>query len=243
MEPETPHNLTLTGSLAERLTSHFRRLEAATARLEDIASSTVELPTGPIPTLQETLASPQSATTPIPSRAASSKVPSPAPAPVAAPPPPEPVPESIEEFDNFINQSVQKYVKLSNDIGGHIAEQAALVLQGFKEQRKFLLITTRSKKPDLTGSEMSVYQDLLKPINECLIKVGTLRDKNRGSPLLNHLSTVAEGFMVSAWVTVDSRPYKHVEEYLGSAQFFGNRVLKEFKDKWVLPNLTSRDNC
>jgi len=105
------------------------------------------------------------------------------------------------------------------------------VVQGFKEQRKFLLITTKSKKPDLTGSEMSVYQDLLKPINEALMAVSNIKEGNRGSPVFNQLSAVAEGFMVSAWVTVDSRTYKHVEEYLGSAQFFGNRVLKEFKDK------------
>lgn len=203
----------------------FSRLEAATTRLEDIASSTIELP--------QASSSPQDGATLASGTSAISTPPS-APTPAAAPPPPvvqEPVPESIEEFDSFIDNSVAKFAKLSNDIGGLIAEQAAKVVQGFKEQRKFLLITTKSKKPDLTGSEMSVYQDLLKPINEALMAVNTLKESNRGSSVFNQLSAVAEGFMVSAWVTVDSRTYKHVEEYLGSAQFFGNRVLKEFKDK------------
>jgi adenylyl cyclase-associated protein len=81
---------------------------------------------------------------------------------------------------------------------------------------------------------MSVYQDLLKPINEALMAVTNIKDDHRDSPVFNALSAVSEGFMVSAWVTVDARPYKHVEEYLGSAQFFGNRVLKEYKDKYVL---------
>lgn len=80
---------------------------------------------------------------------------------------------------------------------------------------------------------MSVYQDLLKPINEALMEVSNIKDSNRGSPVFNQLSAVAEGFMVSAWVTVDSRTYKHVEQYLGSAQFFGNRVLKDAKDRYV----------
>lgn len=80
---------------------------------------------------------------------------------------------------------------------------------------------------------MSVYQDLLKPINESLIAVTNIKESNRGSPMFSQLSAVAEGIMVLAWVTVDTRPYKHVEESLGSAQFFGNRVLKEFKDKLV----------
>ncbi|KAK0645593.1 putative adenylyl cyclase-associated protein [Cercophora newfieldiana] len=206
------------------LTTLIKRLEAATARLEDIASSTIELPQS-VPALKETLATPQSGIIPA-SAAAATPTPPPAPAP-----PPEPVPESIEEFDAFINTTVQKYAKLSKDIGGLFAEQAEKVVQGFQEQRKFLLITTKSKKPDLTGSEMSVYQDLLKPINEALMAVTNIKDAHRDSPDFNALSAISEGFMVSAWVTVDARPYKHVEEYLGSAQFFGNRVLKEYKDK------------
>ncbi|KAK4448107.1 putative adenylyl cyclase [Podospora aff. communis PSN243] len=201
------------------LTTLIKRLEAATARLEDIASSTIELPQG-VPALKETLATPQSG---IVNSAPAAPPPPPAPAP-------EPVPESIEEFDAFVNSTVQKYAKLSKDIGGLLAEQAEKVVQGFQEQRKFLLITTKSKKPDLTGSEMSVYQDLLKPINEALMAVTNIKDAHRDSPVFNALSAVSEGFMVSAWVTVDARPYKHVEEYLGSAQFFGNRVLKEYKD-------------
>ena len=83
----------------------------------------------------------------------------------------------------------------------------------------------------MTGAEMTVYQELLKPINEPLMAVSEIKDANRGSPDFNHLSTVSEGIMVLAWVTVAARPFKQVEESLGAAQFFGNRVLKEFKDK------------
>jgi len=203
------------------------RLEAATARLEDIASSTVELPQG-VPALQPTLASPQSA--------ASIGSP-PAPPPTTALPPvpklpPEPVPESIEEFDAFLDSSVAKYVGLSKKLGGLVAQQAAKIQQGFQAQRHFLLITTKAKKPDLTGSEMSLYQNLLKHINEALMAVTSIKEQNRGAPAFHNLSAVAEGAMVLAWVTVDNRPYKHVEESMGAAQFFGNRVLKEYRDKY-----------
>ncbi|KAK0627710.1 adenylate cyclase associated N terminal-domain-containing protein [Immersiella caudata] len=203
------------------LTTLIKRLEAATARLEDIASSTIELPQG-VPALKETLATPQSG---IINNAPAAAAPPPPPAPA-----PEPVPESIEEFDAFINSTVQKYAKLSKDIGGLLAEQAEKVVQGFQEQRKFLLITTKSKKPDLTGSEMSVYQDLLRPINEVLMAVTKIKETNRSSPVFNALSSVADSFVVSAWVTVDARPHKHIEECLGTAVFYGNRVLKEYKE-------------
>jgi len=32
-------------------------------------------------------------------------------------------------------------------------------------------------------------------------------------------------------VTEAPKPHKHVEESLGSAQYWGNRVLKEFREK------------
>ncbi|KAK6948405.1 hypothetical protein Daesc_010171 [Daldinia eschscholtzii] len=209
------------------LVTLIKRLEAATTRLEDIASSTIELPQA-VPALTATGATPGPSSTSSPTiqQAVPASTP---PAPVQAPQ--EPLPESIEEFDAFIDQSVDKYVKASNKLGGLIAEQASKVLEGFKQQRRFLLISTKAKKPDITGSEMVVYQELLKPINEALMAVGSIKESNRGSPVFSQLSAVSEGIMVLAWVTVENRPFKHVEESLGSAQFFGNRVLKEHKDK------------
>jgi adenylyl cyclase-associated protein len=206
---------------------YYFRLEAATARLEDIASSTVELPQG-VPALAESGSAATGAaasSTPTPPASA----PSATPVPRAAPP--EDLPPSIENFDEFLNASVDKYVKASNKLGGLIAEQAAKVQEGFRQQRRFLLITTKAKKPDLAGSEMAIYQELLKPINEQLMAVGNIKESNRGSPVFNALSAVSDGIMVLAWVTVDNRPYKHVEDTAGSAQFYGNRVLKEHKDK------------
>lgn len=131
----------------------------------------------------------------------------------------------------FIKDCVEKWVTLSNKVGGIVAEQAAMVLDGFKAQRTFLLITTKAKKPDLMGSEMVVYQDLLKGINGALMGATGIKEKNRANKeQSDFLSTVAEGLMVLAWVTSDTRPHKHVEESLGMAQFFGNRVLKQAKE-------------
>ncbi|GKT50232.1 adenylyl cyclase-associated protein [Colletotrichum spaethianum] len=223
MATNNMHNLT---TLIKRtsVANLETRLEAATARLEDIATSTIELPQA-VPSLNQSVPSPPTASN-------ASALPPPPPQATAAPQaPPEPVPESVEEFDQFIATSVDKYVTISKQLGGLIADQAAKVLQGFQAQRNFLLITTKAKKPDLNGAEMAVYQDLLKPINEALVAVSNIKESNRGSAVFSQLSAVAEGIMVLAWVTVDNRPYKHVEDSLGSAQFFGNRVLKEQKDK------------
>jgi adenylyl cyclase-associated protein len=104
----------------------LRRLEAATTRLEDIASSTIELPQA-VPALQHTIASPpsgvSSASTPAPPAQSAS-------APAAPKMPPEPLPESIEDFDAFIGGSVEKFAKISNAIGGLIAEQVSVTMLG-----------------------------------------------------------------------------------------------------------------
>jgi len=194
------------------LTTLIKRLEAATSRLEDIASSTTELPQAASLTTSSPAAS-------VPASAPTSKA-----APV------EDLPESVEEFDAFISSSVQKYVDASNKLGGVIAEQAVKVLEGFKKQRTFLLITTKAKKPNMS-TEAPLYQELIKPIQEALVSVGDIKDSNRGSPDFAQLSAVAEGIMVLAWVTLDTKPFKHVDESLGSAQFFGNKVLNEYKSK------------
>lgn len=210
-----------------RLTDLLARLEAATSRLEDIASSTIEIPQA-VPALQETLATPASGASKTSSNATSA-------APAAAPPAPaadEPLPDSIDDFDAFLKTSIAKYSKLSQQVGGLIAEQAAKVTKGFQEERKFLLITTKAKKPNLSNSDdMDAYQALLKPINESLMAVVNIKESNRGSPVANQLSAVADGIMMLAWVTDEAKPHKHVENTLGSAQYYGNRVIKDFKDK------------
>ncbi|KAH8659289.1 adenylate cyclase associated N terminal-domain-containing protein [Tricladium varicosporioides] len=199
------------------LTTLIKRLEAATSRLEDIATSTVDLPrlNGAAPT--------PAPTGPLPAPPVSAQPPAP-PKPI-----PEEVPESVEEFDAFIDASVKKYVTLSNDLGGSVAEQASSVLRAFIGQRKFILLTTKAKKPDLNSP---AFMQLLKPLQEAITSVVDIREKEpRNSPIFNHLSAVSESITVLAWVTVDPKPNKHVEECLGSSQFYGNRVLKEYKEK------------
>jgi adenylyl cyclase-associated protein len=110
----------------------------------------------------------------------------------------------------------------------HSLNQAGRVLEAFQAQRKFLLISTRAKKPDMTSS---AYADLLAPLQQHMRAISDIRDRNRGKPHFNHLSTVSESISVLAWITVEPKPFKHVEESLGSAQYWGNRVVKEFKEK------------
>lgn len=101
------------------------RLEAATSRLEDIATST-ELPKD-VPALKQAIASPaveSQAPTPPQTAAASAKT--------TSSQSEDPVPESIEEFQQFISSSVGKYVKISTELGGVVAKQVRAILEWAK---------------------------------------------------------------------------------------------------------------
>jgi len=200
------------------LSTLLKRLEAATLRLEDIASSTIQLPTGNIPALQQTLASADQ------SPAGSFSTPTPARAPT-------PIPEWTEDFDAFIDDSFSKWVKISNEIGGPVAEQAALAAQAFKEQRKFLLLTTKTKKPDLLGgADISSFDEMVAPVVNILREMEQIKSANDRTPLVNHLKAVVDGAPgLFSWLTMDTRPHKTVEEFLGSSKYWSNRVLTEYK--------------
>lgn len=136
------------------------------------------------------------------------------------------MPDYVEDFDTFLSTTVDKYVKLSNALGGNVAKQAASVLKGFQEQLTFLLVSSKAKKPAVSG-----LQSMMGPINDAAMTAMEIKESNRGDSAFNHLSAVNDGIVVLAWVTIENRPYKHVDETLGSAQFYGNKVVKEFKEK------------
>jgi adenylyl cyclase-associated protein len=75
------------------------------------------------------------------------------------------------------------------------------------------------------------FAELLKPMQDGIVSANDIRDSNRGNASFNQLSTVSESISFLAWVTLDTKPHKHVEESLGSGQYWGNRVLKEFKER------------
>ena len=75
--------------------------------------------------------------------------------------------------------------------------------------------------------------ETLKELQETFGAVDGVREANRGSPLSNHLTTVSEGIPMLGWVTHDSKPADFVTEMLNAAQFYGNRVHKEYKEKYA----------
>ncbi|CAG8896533.1 unnamed protein product [Penicillium nalgiovense] len=151
------------------------------------------------------------------------------PPPKASPSPPAapaqaPVPPQIQDFDALIKGDVQNFVNLGQKIGGLVAEQSKAVLQAFQAERTYLFVVTKAKKPDTQPPE------LMTDLHKASDSINNIRESNRASPLFNHLSAVAEGIVALAWF-FESKPAEFVTDMIGGIEYYGNKVLKEYKDK------------
>ena len=65
-----------------------------------------------------------------------------------------------------------------------------------------------------------------------LILFKTFREKNRTSQLFNHLSGISESIGAFGWIAIQPAPSPYVKEMSDAAQFYTNRVLKDYKEKY-----------
>ncbi|KAL5002512.1 adenylate cyclase associated N terminal-domain-containing protein [Aspergillus recurvatus] len=191
------------------LTTLIKRLEAATSRLEDMAMSLDEHDAQKAPDNSAAL-EPQALERPTPTAPA---------APAAAP-----LPSQIVDFDTLISKEVENFVQLGKKIGGLVTEQSNAVLEAFRAERTYLYVSTKAKKPDIQPPE------LMTELHTASDTINNIRESNRASPLIDHLSAVAEGIVALGWF-FDPRPADFVGEMLGGIQYYGNKVLKEYKEK------------
>jgi adenylyl cyclase-associated protein len=98
-------------------------------------------------------------------------------------------------------------------------------LQAFRAERTFILVTTKAKKPD------SLPPALITELHKASDTANMLKDSNRPSPYFNHLSAIAEGIFALGWFS-EPEPAEVVKSMIGSIEYYGNKVLKEYKDKY-----------
>lgn len=205
------------------LTSMILRLEAATSRLEDIASSA--LPAG-----SDGLGSFNGASTSATPGATQSNTNASTPKLVAE----AALPPAIEAFDELVNSELKNWLELSGKLGSVIEGQSKAVEGAFAAERQFLFIANKAKKPD-----DRTLMELLKDLQANMEKTDEFRQSNREPSLKDPLSMVADGVGSLGWVTIGQgggmKPHEHINELVGGAQMYGNKVLKEYRDKYGFP--------
>ncbi|KAH7084261.1 adenylate cyclase associated N terminal-domain-containing protein [Paraphoma chrysanthemicola] len=202
------------------LTAMVHRLEAATSRLEDIASSS--FPNGDTPAPVNGAQSPGPAAKLATASASTTTTP---PKPAV-----ETLPPAIEAFDAMVDTELKKWLELSSMLGEVIEGQSKAVQQAFAAQRHFIYIANKAKKPD-----DRTIMELLKDLQASMEKTDEFKQRNREAALKDPLTMVADGVGCLGWITISSsgsmKPHEHIKELFGGAQIYGNKVLKEYKDK------------
>lgn len=138
------------------------------------------------------------------------------------------IPASVKDMDAMLEDEVKAFVSASSGLDKLIDEQARAVAKAFADQRRFILVSTKAKKPD---PQSKAFMDLLTDLQDDMGVVGDVRDSNRASAMKEHLAMVGEGVAALQWLIMDEKPADYVGEVIGGAQMYGNRVLKEYRER------------
>ena len=133
----------------------------------------------------------------------------------------------VVEYENMLANHLQPFISASNDIGDVLVQQAENVAELAQQCFSMIDIAAKTKKPDTASNE---FGQLLKPLQNSIAAAIQLREENRSSKLFNHLSVVSEGIPAVGWVAVDNTPVSYISDMRDAAQFYANRVIKEFKE-------------
>ncbi|KAJ1971242.1 suppressor of rasval19 [Dimargaris xerosporica] len=139
------------------------------------------------------------------------------------------VPPSVVAYDDFIQTAVQKYLNLSQEVGGAVAEQSQVIEQLVQRQRDLILKASQVRKPAPNGPEFTAW---LNPLQECILATDEVRKQHRADKVLfDELSVVSDGAGAFGWVVVEPTPGPYVKDMRDGAHFYAIRVMKTFKDK------------
>ncbi|CAF2748282.1 unnamed protein product [Rotaria sp. Silwood2] len=133
----------------------------------------------------------------------------------------------LQDYKAIINGTLASFVTLSRKIGGELPTMIDHVTRVFDVQQKFIQKAIQSKKP----TNDQEIQELVKPQSTEIETICAYTNMNRKSPLFNHLSAISEGIPALGWILVSPTPAPYIKEMSDAAQFYANRVLKEFKEK------------
>ncbi|KAJ3726023.1 adenylate cyclase associated N terminal-domain-containing protein [Lentinula raphanica] len=200
------------------LTTIIKRLEAATSRIEDLAAA--GWPTNKPETSDSSNTSREYAATP-PVQASS-------PAGSTSVSPKSETPKSVVVFDEVvIDGKLKPFVELTKSFAGtSVVEIVGLVEKQFKELRELIRTAAACVQPD-----EQTFQSLLTPFHSTIEAINRLKEANRKDrDWFTHLMVVSEASSFVAWV-LNSKPGPHIAETKDQALYYGNRVIKEFKEK------------
>ncbi|CAG9530317.1 unnamed protein product [Cercopithifilaria johnstoni] len=134
-------------------------------------------------------------------------------------------PPSVVQYDDAVDEPLQRLLKLSADIGGDLQTVGKKLSILFTEQRNFIWLAAGQKEP--SANEL---QAKLSPLVKLMEDFSIFKESKRNTPFFNHISAASEGIQALGWLTVKPTPTPFIKDMFEASMFFVNRVLKERKD-------------
>ncbi|KAK5781725.1 hypothetical protein RI543_000911 [Arxiozyma heterogenica] len=156
----------------------------------------------------------------------------------------EETPKSVLEFEAFLSENIDKLLNISEKIDPLLLESIKLFKKSFLVQLDLINLAVKAQQPDYSSPE---FMNIVKQINENITSITELKDKNRQSLVFSYLNAVVEGALVLSWFAIPT-PLSFISDIKDAAQFWTNKVLKEFKAndpnsaEWVTTFLKLFDN-
>ncbi|KAF8061566.1 adenylate cyclase associated N terminal-domain-containing protein [Lyophyllum atratum] len=196
------------------LATIIKRLEAATARIEDVANYH-ETSTG-----RKGSADGLSGYPSTPATAALPPPPPPPPPPPVAPAPA--APPTVED-----PKSVKPFVELTKSFASPaVIEIVSLIDKQFKDLRGFIHLSATCQKPD-----QKTIESLLTPLQAGIEVITRAKEANRKErDWFTHISFLGEAGPHVGWV-VAPKPGPYMNDIKESVAYYGNKVMQEFKSK------------
>lgn len=195
----------------------LKRLEAVTSRLEDLVENGGNGASQPsdVPTSTGTIT------------AAASSSPLPPPAPVRAQVIEDPA-SVIAYNEQILKGKVQPFVQLTEKFAiASVVEQAKLVERLYTNLGGIIRTAAICRKP-----ERAAFSELLHDLQDDIGAISAIKDANwKERDWVNHFSFVSEGCPAAAWIAMESKPGPYVTDMKEATQFYGNRILKDFREK------------
>jgi len=138
--------------------------------------------------------------------------------------------EHVLRFGDVL-EKLAEFTALSDQIGNNLLKQQVnLVAKGFALTNDFVVMSTQCKPP--ADDKALANLPLFKELSKVIMEIGEVRERNRADKeVFNHLSAISESIGALGWVAVKPAPAPHVKEMADAAQFYTNRILREFKEK------------
>lgn len=135
---------------------------------------------------------------------------------------------AVKAFDAYVKSSVVPLAQTCDSLGG-LENAGTLLLNAWEGVRSIIVLATRAKAPEEPLGEalapfLGKTQEAVKGLRDLRLK----RDWDR------HQKTLTEMVGALSWILFkppQQLPAPYVKEALGSAEFWSNRIRKDFKGK------------